>query len=232
MLSYFRKCSYDKDNLTWREIIENVSISLSDACQFLPDFHHLSAKIKAGQATVFERFCKAAAASTDGFNVLIHGDMWSNNIMFQRHPKTLEIQNALFVDFQMSYITSPMLDIIYAFFTSSNEDLSVEHWMELINFYHGELTTLLKVLGYSGRIPQLSDFTTEMINRGLVGVMFGLFMLAMRNLQDDERLDMKKILSDREEDRVYRRDLMLRPACRKGLKFVLNFIDRNGLLDN
>lgn len=205
---------------------------MADACEFLPEFKHLTAKFKSGHATVYDRFCNAAACNPNGFNVLAHGDMWSNNIMFQRDPETRAIKNALFVDFQMSWITSPMLDIVYSFFTSSHADLIEIHWEELIHYYHEELVAMLAKLSYSGRKPRLIDFHAEMLTRGTLGVMYGLFVLALRSLQDAPMLDIKRVLSVDEDDREYRRDLMLMPECRRGLEFMLRYSDRKGLLDD
>lgn len=125
-----------------------------------------------------------------------------------------------------------MVDIVYSIFTSSHEDLTEVHWEELIQFYHDELISILEKLCYKGQKPRLVDFHVEMLTRGIYGVMFGLLVLAMRNLPDHEFMDMTKVLGDKEEDREYRRDFMLNPMCRKGLVFILRYIDRKGILDN
>lgn len=225
------KQNFSRDSKPWQAIAENASQAVSDACKFLPEFQHLSGKISAGQSTVFERFCLSAARNPNSFNVLTHGDLWSNNIMFQHDKKTGNTTDAILVDFQLSSFQSPMLDIIYSFFSSSNEQITEVYWEELLQFYHHELTQCLRKLGFAGRQPRLLELHQELLTRGIFGAILGMFVLAVRNLKDAEGADMLRFLSDKPEDREYRKELMLKPECRKGLEFLLRYCDRKGILD-
>jgi aminoglycoside phosphotransferase (APT) family kinase protein len=57
-----------------------------------------------------------------GFNVLIHGDLWVNNILLRGHASA-----ARFVDFQMSHFTSPVIDLHYFIATSAAIDVRMRH---------------------------------------------------------------------------------------------------------
>lgn len=212
-------------------IAENASECVADACKLLPEFQHLSEKIAAGHSTVFERFCLAADRDPTSFNVLNHGDLWSNNIMFQQDAISGKTTDAMLVDFQMSSYQSPMLDIIYTFFSSSNVQITEVQWEDLLQFYHRELTQCLHTLGFVGRKPRLTDLHEEMLKKGVFGAVLGMFVLAVRNLKDAEGADMLRFLSDKPEDREYRMEVMLKPECRPGLEFLLRYCDRKGFFD-
>lgn len=212
-------------------IAENASECVADACKFLPEFQHLSDKINAGHSTVFERFCSVSDRKANSFVVLNHGDLWSNNIMFQHDPKTGKTTDALLVDFQLSSVQSPMLDIIYSLFSSSNDQITEVQWEELLQFYHHELIECLQKLGFAGRKPRLTELHMEMLTKGIFGAVLGMFVLAVRNLKDAEGADMMRFLSDKPEDREYRMKVMLKPECRRGLEFLLKYCDRKGFLD-
>lgn len=225
------KQTFSRDSKEWKAIAENASECVADACEQLPEFQYLAVKLKAGHSTVFERFCSSADRDPNGFNVLNHGDLWSNNIMFQHNPDSGSTTDALLVDFQLSSIQSPLLDIIYTLFSSSNEHINEVHWEELLQFYHHELVQCLQKLGYAGRTPRLTEMHQEMLSRGTFGAVLGMFVLAVRSLKEAEGADMLRFLSDKPDDREYRMQIMLKPECRRGLEFLLRYCDRKGLFD-
>lgn len=151
--------------------------------------------------------------------------------MFQHDSNTGKTIDALLVDFQLSSFQSPMLDIIYTLFSSSNEEITEVHWEEMLQFYHHELIECLEKLGFAGRKPRLTELHQELLTKGTFGVVLGIFVLAVRNLKDAEGADMLRFLSDKPEDREYRKEVMLKPECRRGLEFLLRYCDRKGFLD-
>lgn len=180
---------------------------------------------------MFERFCNAAQSNSTGLKVLSHGDLWANNIMFARDPVTGATTDALLVDFQGSCVASPMLDVIYTLFTSSHNDVNGTHWEELLQFYHQELSDCLTKLGFADSIPRLTSLHEELLSKGIFGAIFGMFAVSVRSLVDAEGADMVRLFSDVPADREYRKEIMLKPECRKGLEFLLRYCDRKGFLD-
>jgi aminoglycoside phosphotransferase (APT) family kinase protein len=69
------------------------------------------------------------------FNVLIHGDLWVNNILLRGDASA-----ALLVDFQLTHFTSPVLDLHYFIMTSATLEVRINHigrLLEVSNFHAG-----------------------------------------------------------------------------------------------
>ncbi|PSN47050.1 hypothetical protein C0J52_09364 [Blattella germanica] len=88
------------------------------------------------------------------FNVLNHGDVWTNNMLFRGGSAGIR-----FVDFQLAAYTSPILDITYFLNTSPNE-------------YYDTLTHILKTLGYKKEIPTFTDIEYQVKHS-----LYGLFAI-------------------------------------------------------
>ncbi|XP_011498459.1 PREDICTED: uncharacterized protein LOC105362674 [Ceratosolen solmsi marchali] len=74
----------------------------------------------------------------------VHSDLWVNNVLFYRNK--LEGQNvAKFIDFQMSYISSPLSDLI--FFLCISMERSLSHIDEMIELYRLQIIDISKELG-------------------------------------------------------------------------------------
>ncbi|XP_075165607.1 uncharacterized protein LOC142238001 [Haematobia irritans] len=91
-----------------------------------------------------------------GFDVLSHGDCWSNNIMFQ-HSDDDKVSNTLLVDFQAGRITSPAMDLTYFLLGSTCLENKIKFYDYFVQYYHQHLAENLKILNYPKNIPSLRD---------------------------------------------------------------------------
>ncbi|KAJ9592865.1 hypothetical protein L9F63_015443 [Diploptera punctata] len=76
------------------------------------------------------------------FATLVHNDFWVNNIMF-KYQKSSDNNSSIpvkvkIVDFQLTTYASPVRDLIFLLFTSSEEGLVEKHYDYLISLYHKE----------------------------------------------------------------------------------------------
>ncbi|GJQ73416.1 hypothetical protein Trydic_g15884, partial [Trypoxylus dichotomus] len=79
------------------------------------------------------------------FRTILHGDCWSNNIMFRKNEENQ--WDIRLIDFQAVKLNSPVLDLCYVFYAaaSSEESLAKLDWY--LDVYHQSLSNTIKELG-------------------------------------------------------------------------------------
>ncbi|KAG8250506.1 hypothetical protein J6590_100167 [Homalodisca vitripennis] len=95
----------------------------------------------------------------EGLNVLNHGDLWINNILF----KTDDFGEAIdvkFIDFQFSRYSSPVLDLLFFFWGSADEVVREYRLQDLCKVYLQTLNNSLRDLDCVERL------TLEELNHG------------------------------------------------------------------
>lgn len=106
---------------------------------------HLLAKVK----KLFERECLDVVADCLDVNVvgsaaiIIHGDTWQNNIMFQYDSNGTPIKISL-LDWQGSRYTSPIVDFAYFMFCCTTKDLRDAHYDEFQKLYYESLSANIR----------------------------------------------------------------------------------------
>ncbi|KAL7041206.1 hypothetical protein ACKWTF_000678 [Chironomus riparius] len=116
-----------------------------------------------------------------GFMTLIHGDLWTNNILFQEDSdgKSIDVK---IIDYQISFWGSPNADLIYLLFTSVMDDVKVKHFDEIIEFYYRELRMSLEMVKYGGYIPTVEELKDDLMdNRMYANQLFPLIIPITRN---------------------------------------------------
>lgn len=142
-----------------------------------PDFAAYTDKLKRLRGNLMEKGRKAFDADPKHFNTMIHGDMWTNNLMMKyaniggESDEQSAVENMVYLDFQFSCWTSPAIDLHYFFNTSLQETLRENHLNELIEFYHGHLANYLKRLNYPGHIPTLDEFQKQFLEKSFYGLL-------------------------------------------------------------
>jgi len=73
---------------------------------------------------MLDRMLQITRRDDSAFNVLNHGDLWVNNMLFQYSdvPEDLRL-----LDFQLQYFSSPVIDLQYFFSTSLSEEVREYH---------------------------------------------------------------------------------------------------------
>ncbi|KAH8399612.1 hypothetical protein KR215_004983, partial [Drosophila sulfurigaster] len=70
----------------------------------------------------------------DGYYILCHGDFHLRNMMF-KHNSTGGLEDCMLLDYQMSNVCPPSVDILYSIYLLMGPDERRNHHKELINFY-------------------------------------------------------------------------------------------------
>jgi hypothetical protein len=132
-------------------------------------FEYYSKKLSKVRETFMETSLKAFDRDDNDFNVLIHGDLWTNNIMFKYDEAENPIDASL-IDFQFVCYGSPALDLIYFLYTSTTDELRHENFEESVQFYFYELQNMLKKLGYDmEKFPTLHAFQMQVMKKYFYG---------------------------------------------------------------
>ncbi|KAL0276420.1 UNVERIFIED_CONTAM: hypothetical protein PYX00_004001 [Menopon gallinae] len=85
-------------------------------------------------------------------NVVVHGDLWSNNVLFLDDGHT---KNAKIVDFQLARFAPPAHDIVTFLYVVQNKKFREENHLRLLRHYYDELSSCLRKNGL-----QAKDFLT------------------------------------------------------------------------
>ena len=91
------------------------------------EWHMYAVKLRHLADDIMNRIKGATIRQDSGFNVLNHGDLWINNLMFKN--RTDEIR---FLDFQLTHYSSPAIDLHYFITTSANVEVRRNHRDHLI----------------------------------------------------------------------------------------------------
>ncbi|XP_063535938.1 uncharacterized protein LOC134745781 [Cydia strobilella] len=76
------------------------------------------------------------------YSTICHGDCWINNILFKNQgTRPVEV---IFIDHQLSWYASPVSDISYFLYMSTEQELLSQHYEALINVYYGTLAGVLR----------------------------------------------------------------------------------------
>ncbi|XP_058982500.1 uncharacterized protein LOC131804121 [Musca domestica] len=166
----------------------------------------------------------------DAFNVLNHGDMWTNNIMFS-HDKEGNVKKSLFVDFQLCKWGSPTQDLWYFFTTSVQVDIRVQEFDSLIAAYHKRLVECLKLLNYSKKIPSLKDLQLMMISNSYWAQFTSTIVTANILYPNDKDANMENMLKMGPEADAFRYKVQTAPVFVNSMRQWFPFIYNKGAFD-
>lgn len=118
-----------------------------------------------------EVYLECAAPMRCGFQVMNHGDIWLNNMMFKSDGDMNPIELKL-IDFQVAFWAGPAPDLLYFLVSSVADDIKIDRFDDLVEHYHEQLSLSLKQLKYDEYIPTLSEIHTDLMDKAGYGMFY------------------------------------------------------------
>lgn len=115
-----------------------------------------------------------AKVDNNNFNVLNHGDFWSNNMMFS-HDAFGKIKDICLVDFQIPKWGVVAQDLYYFLLSSTKLEDKLTKFDHYIKFYHDSLVENLKTLKYPKTLPTLRELHMTLYKYGFWGEFIIIF---------------------------------------------------------
>ncbi|XP_069690936.1 uncharacterized protein [Periplaneta americana] len=183
--------------------------------RFADKLHNLSGK-------AMDEWIREIRRDDMGFNVLCHGDLWTNNIMFSYADDTGEVEDVRFVDFQLSHWTSPAMDLQYFLNSSASAEL-LEHPEILIQEYHDYFCKTLSLLGHQNLQPTLKQINEELDRKGLFAVLSAISIRTVSQCDRSKVTDVSAVLAQTQT-------MHLSEAYKDSMKKLLPIYEERGWL--
>ncbi|XP_073819745.1 uncharacterized protein [Musca autumnalis] len=192
----------------------------------------LKEKLASYREKYLEQIVNAENRNMDDFNVLSHGDCWSNNIMFQ-HDAQNNVLSTLLVDFQAGRFTSPALDLQYFLLGSTCLENKLKYYDYFIQYYHQQLVENLKILGYSKKLPTLRDLHLWMYDFSFMGYTVILKSLPVFLLDPTATKDinMDNMMGDKKDGGAMQKAMYTGEGYCKQMQQLLPWLANKGYFD-
>lgn len=154
---------------------------LIETCKRWPGLTMYAPKLQLIQKDFLELVFKSNKPSST-FNVLNHGDLWTNNIMFSYNSDG-KIKDVRFVDYQTLFFSSPAIDLHYFLVTGTSLE-SKKNMTELLKHYFQKLTHYLAKLDVKVTPPKWDDFFEDFRSRAFYGLAGAVVTLASMKAGD------------------------------------------------
>lgn len=179
---------------------------------------------------LFDAALKATQPNQKGFNVLCHGDLWTNNFMYS-HDNQNTIEKVLMVDFQICQWSSPALDLLFLLIESPLLELKVSKFDEFVEFYQNNLVINLKKLGYKKKMPTLFDLEVNILQRAALSMILMTGHMSAILLEPSEESNMENMMDSGEGGTNFKKAMFGNPRYIAHMMELLPFLEKKGVLD-
>lgn len=252
-LEHYDRGFFNKYTDTYKTYFVQTFMACARYLEKQPDTQYYARKIFAMEPYYMGLGRRCFEPTPGHVNVLTHGDVWTNNVMFKYDHVTQKPIDVILIDFQYSFWGSPTLDLHHFFNTSMKEPLRRAHQDKLFQYFHYWFTDTLRKLNYnSNPIPSLKVFNLHAEQKRFFGkfefellsiVLCRIWTLAFLALhsgvviqpvmlnQDPTDADYNALMGVDERAIHFKNRLYNNPIIQENLKYLLPFFDHKGLLE-
>ncbi|KAH8307822.1 hypothetical protein KR059_000317 [Drosophila kikkawai] len=187
-------------------------------------------RVKALKPLFVDKCFEFAKVDPNEFNVLNHGDSWSNNIMFQ-YDAFGKIKEVFLVDYQIPRYGTVAQDLLYFLLSSTKLEDKLSKFDYYIKVYHDSLAEHLKILKYSKPIPSLRDIHLSLFKHGFFGYTVATGVMAIVLLDPRDVASFENFIGDTEAGVDFQMQLYNSPRFRKHIQAVLPWLMNRGAMD-
>nr|AAZ78606.1 CHKov1 [Drosophila melanogaster]AAZ78612.1 CHKov1 [Drosophila melanogaster]AAZ78630.1 CHKov1 [Drosophila melanogaster] len=187
-------------------------------------------KVKALKDVMIDELFKMCVVDPTEFNVLNHGDSWSNNIMFQ-YEESGKIKEVYMVDFQVSKYGTVAQDLYYFLISSTKLEDKLSKFDYYVKVYHDNLLEHLKILKYSKPLPSLRDIHKSLYKYGTFAYSVATGVMAAVLVDPTESASFENFVGDSAEGADFQMKMYNNPRYRKHMQAILPWLLNRGALD-
>lgn len=146
---------------------------------------------KVKEFAVPETYFEMVRAVKDTKNAVIsHGDPWTNNFLYKYQNE--DVVKAKIIDFQLSRFGSPVLDLVYFIYNSTDQILRLKYYDDLLSYYYKILSTHIKGMGSCPeKIYSWDVFMDEVKRYSLFGLGSSFEMTPLIVLDPEDAIDLE-----------------------------------------
>ncbi|KAK7869505.1 hypothetical protein R5R35_002282 [Gryllus longicercus] len=188
----------------------------ADACRSWEGFAAYAGALEALKGSLVQKLAALNQPSPGEFRVILHGDFWTNNLLL-RYEEALPVDVRM-VDFQLSRVASPAVDLLHFPSTSPSERVSA---------CHEALRAALQLLGAEVAAPPLGALLAAVRAHGACALLGAAGVLPLVKATRDAGVDVDAAVGGS----AAAGDLYQEPAVRRWLQRVLPEYKEKGWLD-
>lgn len=207
----------------------NLLASLAKVIQTWEGYKEIGDKLEAFVPHMFEASLKGMLRDNSAeFRVLNHGDFHLRNMMFKRSAEG-ELNEVLFLDFQMPQFNIPVFDLIGLI--NAMGDFGVrENQEEVLKLYHKKLVASLRLYGYTGDLPAFVDILIGMLRVSEHHAMYALLVGPMFSIKGMELGEFFNLEQSPELKEALNK-LFNEENFKKNIQFAVKKFDKVGAFD-
>ncbi|XP_016952771.1 uncharacterized protein LOC108026365 [Drosophila biarmipes] len=212
------------------EMMKGMGPNFVKSCVTYEGYEVFIDKVKALQPVFIDKIFEFAKVDPTEFNVLNHGDSWSNNIMFQ-YDAFGKIKEVYLVDYQIPKYGTVAQDLLYFLLSSTKLEDKLTKFDYYIKVYHDYLVEHLKILKYSKPIPSLRDIHLALFKYGFFGYSVATSVMAAVLLDPTDSASFENFMGETEAGVDFQMQLYNSPRYRKHMQAIMPWLLNRGALD-